>query len=147
MHLSPMIIDADGLNIVARQLDVLDSCSGPRLLTPHPGEMARLDPGFSRRTRREAVEAFTSRYPFALLLKGARTIVGQRGEPLSYNTTGSPGLSTGGMGDVLTGVCAALAGRGSVSMMRRERGAGSADERQSSLSPTATPRSRSLHQC
>jgi NAD(P)H-hydrate epimerase len=108
----PMIIDADGLNIVARHPEVLDSCSGPRLLTPHPGEMARLDPAFSTRTRRGAVEAFTSRYPFALLLKGARTIVGQRGEPLSYNTTGSPGLSTGGMGDVLTGVCAALAGQG-----------------------------------
>src|SRR6185295_20219815 len=57
-------------------------------------------------------EQFVERYPVALLLKGARTIVAERGKPLSYNTTGSPGMATGGMGDVLTGVCAALAGQG-----------------------------------
>jgi NAD(P)H-hydrate epimerase len=107
----PMIIDADGLNILAENLDLLDECVGPRLLTPHPGEMARIDPKFRQHSRREAVEAFTARFPQAILLKGARTIIAQRGEPLSYNTTGSPGLSTGGMGDVLTGVCAALAGQ------------------------------------
>src|SRR6185295_13502727 len=56
-------------------------------------------------------EQFVERYPVALLLKGARTIVAERGKPLSYNTTGSPGMATGGMGDVLTGVCAALAGQ------------------------------------
>ncbi|HEX8311946.1 MAG TPA: NAD(P)H-hydrate dehydratase [Chthoniobacteraceae bacterium] len=107
----PMIIDADGLNLLASELDVLASTAGPRLLTPHPGEMARLDPEFKTRTRREAVEHFTARFPHPILLKGARTIIGQLGRPLSYNTTGSPGLSTGGMGDVLTGVCAALAGQ------------------------------------
>jgi NAD(P)H-hydrate epimerase len=47
-----------------------------------------------------------------LLLKGARTIVGHRGKPLSFNTTGNPGMATGGMGDVLTGVCAGLMGQG-----------------------------------
>jgi NAD(P)H-hydrate epimerase len=47
-----------------------------------------------------------------LLLKGGRTIVAQRGESLSYNTTGNPGMATGGMGDVLTGVCAGLIGQG-----------------------------------
>lgn len=108
----PMIVDADALNILATQIDLLESCAGPRLLTPHPGEMARLDPRFKNRTRSEAVEAFTERYPHALLLKGARTLIGQHGRPLSYNPTGSPGLATGGMGDVLTGVCAALAGQG-----------------------------------
>ena len=45
-----------------------------------------------------------------LLLKGSRTIVAEAGRPLSYNTTGNPGMATGGMGDVLTGVCAALLG-------------------------------------
>jgi NAD(P)H-hydrate epimerase len=108
----PMIVDADALNILARSLDVLEHCKGPRLLTPHPGEMARLDPQANQRSRRETVEAFTARWPHVLLLKGSRTLIGQRGQPYSYNTTGSPGMATGGMGDVLTGVCAALAGQG-----------------------------------
>jgi len=109
----PMIIDADALNILAENLHLLDRCAGARLLTPHPGEMARLDPASSGRSRRATVEAFTKRWPqHTLLLKGARTVVGQHGQPFSYNTTGSPGMATGGMGDTLTGVCAALAGQG-----------------------------------
>ncbi len=108
----PMIVDADALNILAPHLEVLDRCLGPRLLTPHPGEMARLEPAFLTRSRRGAVEAFTTRFPATLLLKGARTLVGERGFPLSHNTTGNPGMATGGMGDVLTGVCAALAAQG-----------------------------------
>jgi NAD(P)H-hydrate repair Nnr-like enzyme with NAD(P)H-hydrate dehydratase domain len=58
------------------------------------------------------VEVFTARWPHVLLLKGARTLIAQQGLPHSYNTTGSPAMATGGMGDVLTGVCAALAGQG-----------------------------------
>jgi ADP-dependent NAD(P)H-hydrate dehydratase / NAD(P)H-hydrate epimerase len=108
----PMIIDADALNILARRTDLLARCAGPRLLTPHPGEMARLDPAFPSRTRTETVREFARRYPVTLLLKGARTIVGEAAQPLSYNSTGNPGMATGGMGDVLTGVCAALAGQG-----------------------------------
>ncbi|MDQ2918576.1 MAG: bifunctional ADP-dependent NAD(P)H-hydrate dehydratase/NAD(P)H-hydrate epimerase, partial [Verrucomicrobiota bacterium] len=53
---------------------------------------------------------FCAKYDVTLLLKGSRTIVAQRGHALSYNTTGNPGMATGGMGDVLTGVCAALIG-------------------------------------
>jgi NAD(P)H-hydrate repair Nnr-like enzyme with NAD(P)H-hydrate dehydratase domain len=55
---------------------------------------------------------FCSRFPVTLLLKGSRTIVGERNRALSYNTTGNPGMASGGMGDVLTGVCAGLAGQG-----------------------------------
>jgi len=108
----PMIVDADALNVLAGAIHTLARCAGPRLLTPHPGEMARLDPQSHDRSRRETVEAFTARWPQVLLLKGARTLIGQQGRPLSYNTTGSPGMATGGMGDILTGVCAALAGQG-----------------------------------
>ena len=108
----PVIIDADALNILATHIDSLDSCAGPRLLTPHPGEMARLFPESKTLSRRETVTQFNTRFPAALLLKGARTLVGQSSLPLSYNTTGSPGMATGGMGDVLTGVLAALAGQG-----------------------------------
>ncbi len=107
----PMVIDADGLNILSRRLGVLDRCAGPRLLTPHPGEMARLFE-IGSRSRRETVENFVEERPVTLLLKGARTLVGERGRVVSHNTTGTPGMATGGMGDVLTGVCAALAAQG-----------------------------------
>ncbi len=108
----PMVVDADALNILATRPDLLARCAGPRLLTPHPGEMARLDPATATRPRGETVADFTARFPATLLLKGARTLIGERGRALSYNTTGNPGMATGGMGDVLTGVCAALAGQG-----------------------------------
>ena len=108
----PMIADADALNILATRPDVLARSAGPRLLTPHPGEMARLDPASAQRPRAGTVADFTGRFPATLLLKGARTVIGERGRALSYNTTGNPGMATGGMGDVLTGVCAALAAQG-----------------------------------
>src|SRR5204863_5471706 len=85
--------------------------AGPRLLTPHPGEMKRLFPSEAS-SRAELTKRFCEKYPVTLLLKGSRTIVGERGQPHSYNTTGNPGMATGGMGDVLTGVCAALIGQG-----------------------------------
>ncbi len=107
----PMVIDADGLNILAEQPETLSRCAGPRLLTPHPGEMKRLFPAVDM-TRAETAEKFCEKYPVTLLLKGSRTIVGERKRPHSYNTTGNPGMATGGMGDVLTGVCAALIGQG-----------------------------------
>ena len=111
----PAVLDADALNILARgNLDTLNDCPGPRLLTPHPGEMARLAPEDGSLPRREQVERFTARWPVTLLLKGARTLVGSADGThprISYNTTGTPGMASGGMGDVLTGVCAALLAR------------------------------------
>lgn len=109
----PMVLDADALNILSKgHMKVLaQGMPGKRLLTPHPVEMARLFE-VGKRTRSETVRAFTEQYPVALLLKGARTIVGENGQPLSYNSTGSPGMASGGMGDALTGVCAALIGQG-----------------------------------
>src|SRR5438270_12191926 len=106
-----MIVDADGLNIVADKIDVLRSCRGPRLLTPHPGEMQRLFE-VGKMARAGIARNFCEQYPVTLLLKGSRTIVCERSKPISYNTTGNPGTASGGMGDVLTGVCAGLAGRG-----------------------------------
>jgi hydroxyethylthiazole kinase-like uncharacterized protein yjeF len=106
----PMVVDADGLNIVADKLDILRNCRGPRLLTPHPGEMKRLME-VGKMARAGIARNFCDRFPITLLLKGSRTIVCERGKALSYNTTGNPGMASGGMGDVLTGVCAGLAGR------------------------------------
>ncbi len=116
----PMVVDADGLNALADDISPLTRAAGPRLLTPHPGEMKRLlqaDAAVRRQpvgegaSRADIMHGFTEHYPVALLLKGARTLVGQHGKPLSYNTTGNAGMATGGMGDVLTGICTALLGQ------------------------------------
>jgi len=102
-----MVVDADALNIISTEVSILKNCRGPRLLTPHPGEMKRLA-GDRKISRAELAKNFTAEFPVTLLLKGSRTIVAENGKPISYNTTGNPGMATGGMGDVLTGVCAAL---------------------------------------
>ena len=107
----PMVLDADGLNILAEEIEVLNRCRGPRLLTPHPGEMERLVAA-GKMTRAGLARSFCEHFPVTLLLKGSRTVVAQRGQPLSFNTTGNPGMATGGMGDVLTGICAGLIGQG-----------------------------------
>jgi len=107
----PMVLDADGLNIVSEKTSVLRRSKGKRLLTPHPGEMKRLFAS-DQESRAKTATKFCDRFPVTLLLKGSRTIVAERGRPLSYNTTGNPGMATGGMGDVLTGVCAGLLGQG-----------------------------------
>jgi NAD(P)H-hydrate epimerase len=104
---APIVIDADALNILAEDMQALGRSTGPRLLTPHPGEMKRLWPD-ARGPRSEIAMKFCENFTATLLFKGSRTIVAQAGQPLSYNTTGNPGMATGGMGDVLTGVCAAL---------------------------------------
>ena len=110
----PVVVDADALTMLSRQPKVLEaSASLPRLMTPHPGEMARLlrhYPSWNGMSRRTLVESFTSRSPgLTLLLKGTRTVIGTHGQTTLFNTTGHPGMASGGMGDVLTGVCAALA--------------------------------------
>ena len=107
----PMVIDADGLNILSEKTSVLRRCKGERLLTPHPGEMNRLFPDH-KEPRAATAKKFCHRFAVTLLLKGSRTIVTARDRPLSYNTTGNPGMATGGMGDILTGVCAGLVGQG-----------------------------------
>jgi hydroxyethylthiazole kinase-like uncharacterized protein yjeF len=107
----PMVVDADALNALSTAVGKLRDCAGPRLLTPHPGEMARLW-ATSGKSRIEIVKEFTGEFPAAaLLLKGSRTVVGQSGKQIAYNSTGTPGLATGGSGDVLTGVCSALLAR------------------------------------
>jgi len=105
----PCVVDADALNAVSTDISILTHCAGPRLLTPHPGEMERLV-AQGGRSRREWASAFVELYPVTLLLKGARTIIAQHDAPLVFNSTGNPGMGSGGMGDVLTGVCAALIG-------------------------------------
>jgi hydroxyethylthiazole kinase-like uncharacterized protein yjeF len=108
----PCVVDADALNLLAGHLPTLRNIKGPRLLTPHPGEMDRLDPAGKDAARRIRAESFVRDWPVTLLLKGSRTLVAERNKPVAFNTTGNPGMASGGMGDVLTGVSVALAGQG-----------------------------------
>jgi ADP-dependent NAD(P)H-hydrate dehydratase / NAD(P)H-hydrate epimerase len=109
---NPTVIDADALNLIARR-GRISQLRPNQIVTPHPGEMARLLPGLDPSlTRAEVARQFTERSPATLLFKGARTIVTSRESPLAYNTTGTPGMATGGQGDVLTGVIAAFLARG-----------------------------------
>ena len=107
----PCVVDADALNVISKSPGTLSACAGPRLLTPHPGEMERLSP-CSGRTRLQWMTDFVHQYPVTLLLKGARTIIGQADRPAAFNTTGNPGMASGGMGDVLTGILSALLAQG-----------------------------------
>ena len=106
----PMVIDADGLNMLASKIETLKRCRGPRLLTPHPGEMKRLFE-YGNMSRAATARHFCDEFRVTLLLKGSRTIVCESGRPISYNSTGNPGMATGGTGDVLTGVCGGLLGQ------------------------------------
>jgi len=113
----PTVLDADALNLLARTgLESLKEGPAPRLLTPHPGEMERLatqHPAWRQMSRSETVIDFVRQYPdTTLLLKGSRTVIAGASRAVSYNSTGNPGMATGGMGDTLTGVCAALSASG-----------------------------------
>ncbi len=107
----PMVVDADALNALAQNPDGGFTMPSNRLVTPHPGEFRRLAPDMEG-SRSELARAFVERHSVTLLLKGARTIIAAPERPLAFNSTGNPGMATGGIGDVLTGVCVALAARG-----------------------------------
>jgi NAD(P)H-hydrate epimerase len=106
----PTVIDADALNLIAarEQTLILDE---RHLLTPHPGEFARLFPKLATISREAAVRHFTADCEATLLLKGSRSLIAQRGHPIFVNSTGNPGMATGGQGDLLAGLIGAqLAG-------------------------------------
>ncbi len=113
---APMVIDADGLNALAAGWDFSEtpSVSALRVLTPHPGEFARLtDQSCPVETegRRRAAEAFAEKSGAVVVLKGSRTVV-TNVDQTEVNTTGNPAMATGGTGDVLTGLIAALLAQG-----------------------------------
>lgn len=110
---TPLVLDADALNGLVSRLDVLSRHRGPLLLTPHPGEFARLigsDIATVQANRTELATRFAADHGVVLILKGHGTIVTD-GRRLYVNTTGNPGMATGGSGDVLSGLLAALLGQ------------------------------------
>ncbi len=103
----PVVLDADALNTAAKYGW---NFRPNHILTPHPGEMARLLPNHAT-PRRETAFSFVSHHSCTLLLKGARSIITD-GETLYYNSTGGPFMANGGQGDVLAGCIGALSARG-----------------------------------
>lgn len=110
----PLVLDADGLNALAGDPAVLAERVGRLIITPHPGEFARLvksDTTTVQANRRDLAIEFAAKHELVLVLKGHATIVTD-GTRLFENTTGNPGMATAGSGDVLTGIVAALLGQG-----------------------------------
>jgi NAD(P)H-hydrate epimerase len=116
----PMVIDADGLNALVGYLSLLKVTRSQghkvtRILTPHPGEMARLL-GISvnkvQAKRKEIAKEFVRDYKVTLVLKGYQTVVADYEGNFYINKTGNPGMATAGSGDVLTGIIGAFLGQG-----------------------------------
>lgn len=111
----PWVIDADGLNNLAGETGRLRNARVPPILTPHPGEMARLmgsDTESVNRDRVGAARSFAVGHRCYLALKGARTVIAAPDGGIAINPTGNPGMASGGMGDVLSGILGGLVAQG-----------------------------------
>jgi NAD(P)H-hydrate epimerase len=114
----PMVIDADGLNALVGHLKILSPALyplSPKILTPHPGEMARLTSVSIKKVqadRKDITEKFARDYKVTIVLKGSNTVVADYQDKVYINKTGNPGMATAGSGDVLTGMIGAFLGQG-----------------------------------
>jgi NAD(P)H-hydrate epimerase len=114
----PMVIDADGLNALVGHLNILLKTKNRQpatILTPHPGEMARLLGVSVKKVqgkRKEIAQKFAKEHKVTLVLKGYKTVVADDKGNLYINKTGNPGMATAGCGDVLTGMIGAFLGQG-----------------------------------
>jgi len=106
----PVVLDADGINLLAAHKDMLRGRTGPVIVTPHAGEFQRLG-GKITGGREEAALALSRELGVVVLLKGHRSVITD-GEVCYINPTGNPGMAVGGCGDVLAGMIAALLGQG-----------------------------------
>lgn len=110
----PMVIDADGINVLSENLKILKESKAPVILTPHIGEFARLT-GFDTKhileSQDELALEFAGKYGVILILKSHKTIVTD-GKEIFHNVLGNPGMAVGGSGDVLAGLVAAFLSQG-----------------------------------
>lgn len=105
----PMVIDADGLNAFQGAIEKLDGSAHPLVLTPHPGEMSRLIGGTTADIEKDRIgiaRRFAQEHKLTLVLKGHRTLTALPDGRVLVNHSGNPGMATGGMGDILTGMVA-----------------------------------------
>ena len=111
----PMVIDADALTALSVEPEILKDIESPIILTPHPGEMARLTGLSSKAIQEDRIETsrnFAIEYGVYLVLKGSRTIIAQPDGNIHINPSGNPGMASGGTGDVLTGMMGGLVCQG-----------------------------------
>ena len=107
----PFVLDADGLNAVSHKAAFLDACKTCPILTPHPGEMARLEKTSAQSVNADRIGTaarFAEKHGVILVLKGARTIVARPDGHVAICPTGNPGMATAGTGDALTGIIVGL---------------------------------------
>ena len=116
----PVVLDADGINLVAAHKDILRERYAPTVLTPHAGEFARL--GYPGQDRSAEANSFAKEFGCVLLLKGHHTLITD-GTSCYQNPTGNPGMAVGGSGDVLAGIIVSLLGQGLSPLMASVCGA------------------------
>lgn len=112
---TPMVVDADGINALAKKTEILRDTLTPVVITPHPGEMARLLSTSLQKIQEDRVKSVklaAKKFLCTAVLKGASTLIATVHDELYINPTGNPGMATGGSGDVLTGIIAAFLARG-----------------------------------
>ena len=110
-----LVVDADGLNALSQVPEVISLLDREAILTPHPGEMSRLTSSSVPRLEADRIrtaQQFASEHNLTLIFKGAPTVTGLPNGDVWINSTGNPGMATGGMGDVLTGIIAGLMAQG-----------------------------------
>ncbi len=110
----PMVIDADGLNALKNHAALLKKCRGDVILTPHPGEFCRLFGGKlsdKDTDRKKRAKEIAKKHRITVVLKGYRTVIASPSGNVVLNKSGNPGMASGGMGDVLTGIIASLLGQ------------------------------------
>lgn len=110
-----LVIDADGINSLARNIDIIKQYKGNIVLTPHPGEMARLcktTVSEINNNRLSYAENFAKEYGVTIVLKGANSVVAFPDGECYFNVTGNPGMATGGSGDMLSGILISLLAQG-----------------------------------
>ena len=111
----PFVVDADGISALRGHLDIIKKAQHPVVLTPHPGEFARLinrEAADVQRNRKNIALTFSKEYNVVLVLKGCGTVVADPRGKVYVNRTGNPGMASGGVGDVLTGIIASFIGQG-----------------------------------
>ena len=109
----PCVLDADALNIISSHKNFLEFIPENSILTPHPGEFERLfGPSANSQERMAKASALAQEYGFVIVLKGANTLIATPDRKLYFNSTGNPGMASGGMGDVLTGIIVGLLAQG-----------------------------------
>ena len=111
----PLVIDADGINLISSNINILKRASAPIIITPHPGEMARLigsDVNTVQNDRYNIARNFAGEYGVTVVLKGANTLIALPDGRVYVNMTGNSGMAKGGSGDVLAGMAASFMAQG-----------------------------------